>query len=467
MKLTVLAALLTLLLGAVRSRPAFGQRDNNNNYIDSLQAWSLHFQTTNVLQGHTGFRGAGYEGRNTMSARADSALSVTATLFVGRSLWRGAALYFNPEIAGGLGVGHRDPLRPYDETLYNPAVGAAGFPNGETFRIGSPRPALYVARLYIEQVIPLASNEEADEILSETNQVKQRLPRSRVVLTVGKFSLADMFDNNAYAHDPRTHFLNWALMSQGAWDYAANTRGYTYSLTAEYIRPTHAIRLAGALMPKTANGNVLDWNIRRSGSINVELEHEVRVLTRPGRVRVLAYRNVTKAPTYREAISRLQGDNPDTTFVGRGAQYGGVKYGFGINIEQPFSEQGGLFSRISWNDGRTATWAFTEIDRSYTLGINQGGQSWRRFNDVVGVAFVRNDLSPDHRAFLAAGGYGFIVGDGRLPNYQSEMIMEAFYKARIARTLFITADYQRIQHPGYNGDRGPVHLFALRTHIEF
>lgn len=460
--------LLVPVLMALLSQPALAQRDNNNNYLDSLQAWSLHFQSTVIVQGHFRFAGNGYQGRNTLSPQADTALSVTTTLFLGRRLWRGASLYLNPEIAGGRGVGHRNDQSPYDETLYAPAVGIAGFPNGETFRIGSAKPALYLARLYIEQIFSL-SDEGVEEVPSEANQVKNRLPASRVVLTVGTFSIADMFDNNAFAHDARIHFMNWSLMSMGAWDYPANTRGYTWGVATEYIRPTYALRVAACLMPTTANGNVLDWNIRRAGALVVELERQVRWLPRPGTLHLLAFRNATKAPAYREATNKLLAGtyptNPD--YILTGGAYGGIKYGFGLNFEQPVGRTSGLFGRVSWNDGRTATWAFTEIDRSYTIGANLGGYRWRRPNDAVGLAIVRNDISADHRAFLNVGGNGFMLGDGRLPHYGGEQIAEGFYKARLARTLWLTLDYQFVRNPGYNADRGPVHLLALRTHVEF
>ncbi len=457
-----------LLLVGGWPQTALAQRDNNNNYLDSIQTWSLHFQSTIVVQGHAPFNGAGYDGRNTLSNRADTALSVTTTLFLGRRLWKGAALYLNPEIAGGRGVGHRNSQSPYDETLYSPAVGVAGFPNGETFRIGSAAPALYVARLYVEQIIPL-SEDGVEEVPSEANQIKQRLPASRVVFTIGKFSIADMFDNNAFAHDARIHFMNWSLMSMGAWDYPANTRGYTWGIAAEYIRPKYALRVAGCLMPTTANGNVLDWNIRRSGALVMEVERQLRWLARPGTLHLLAFRNTTKAPAFQEATRKLQTGtyptNPD--YILTGTTYGGVKYGFGLNIEQPVGRTGGLFTRISWNDGRTATWAFTEIDRSYTVGANLGGHRWHRPNDAVGLALVSNELSADHAAFLNAGGSGFLLGDGRLSHYGSEQIAELFYKARIARTLWLTLDGQVVQNPGYNADRGPVVFLAVRTHIEF
>lgn len=420
------------------------------------------------MQGHPRFRGGSYDGRNTLSPQADTALSTTLTLFLGRKLWRGASLYVDPEIAGGRGVGHRNSQSPYDESLYASSVGIAGFPNGETFRIGSAKPALYVARLYIEQIFSL-SDAGVEDVPSEANQVKHRLPASRIVLTVGKFSIADMFDNNAFAHDARIHFMNWSLMSMGAWDYPANTRGYTWGVAAEYIRPTYAVRVAGCLMPTTANGNVLDWNIRRAGALVVEVERQLRWLPRPGTLHLLAFRNVTKAPAYRDATQQLLAGTYPThpDYILTGKAYEGIKYGFGLNIEQPVGLTGGLFGRVSWNDGRTATWAFTEIDRSYTIGANLGGHRWHRPNDAIGLAIVRNDISPDHRAFLKAGGSGFLLGDGRLPHYGGEQIAEAFYKARLAHTLWLTLDYQFVRNPGYNADRGPVHLLALRTHVEF
>ncbi len=192
-------------------------------------------------------------------------------------------------------------------------------------------------------------------------------------------------------------------------------------------------------------------------------------MPRPGTLHLLGFRNATKAPAYQEATQRLLAGtyptNPD--YIIRGTTYGGIKYGFGLNLEQPIGRTGGLFGRVSWNDGHTATWAFTEIDRSYTVGANLGGHHWQRPNDAVGLALVRNDISADHRAFLNAGGSGFILGDGRLPHYGGEQIAELFYKARLASTLWLTFDYQFVRNPGYNADRGPVHLLALRTHVEF
>lgn len=462
----VLSLMVALQLSFFYS--AYAQKDNNNNYLDSSKNWSLHYQFTTIVQGHTGFKGAGYTGKNTLSDLPDTTLSVTTTLFIGRKLWNGGSLFLNPEIAGGRGVGRRDPSAPYNENLYSPAVGVAGFPNGETFRIGSSKPGVYVARLYYEQVFALPGS-EMENIDSEANKVKQQRPDSRIVITVGKFSVADIFDNNQFSHDPRTQFMNWSLMSYGAWDYPANTRGYTWGLALEYVRPAYEVRVAYNLMPRAANGNVLDWDIAQSGGLTVELESRYHLLKEPGTVRLLAFRNASKAPAYADATQQLVNGtyNPDRPYIIYGEQYGGVKYGVGLSLEQPLARHSGLFARASWNDGKTATWAFTEIDRSVSAGAFIAGSRWGRPEDAIGLAGVINGLSPEHAAFLNAGGTGFMLGDGKLPNYQSEQILEFFYKTRLTRALFITGDYQLVGNPGYNGDRGPVNLFAIRTHVEF
>lgn len=468
MRFSTSRALLFLLIFVVVSVSANAQKDNNNNYLDSSRNWSLHYQFTTIAQGHSAFRGAGYAGRNTLSNLPDTALSVTTTLFVGRRLWKGAAIFLNPEIAGGRGIGHRDSNAPYDEDQYSAAVGIAGFPNGESFRIGSPKPALYVARFYIEQEFALPGA-QPETISSEANQVKHQRPDSRVVITAGKFSIADIFDNNRFSHDPRTQFFNWSLMSYGAWDYPANTRGYTWGLAVEYVRPAYELRVAYTLMPTVANGNVLDWNVGQSGGLTVEVERRYRLLKQPGTVRALAFRNASRAPAYTDATQQLVNGlyNPDRPYILYGNGYGGIKYGFGLSLEQPFAHNSGFFGRVSWNDGQTATWAFTEIDRSVSAGVFLAGNRWKRPEDAIGLAGVINGISPEHAAFLNAGGTGFMVGDGRLPNYRTEQILEAFYKTRLTRTLFLTADYQLVAHPGYNGDRGPVNVFAIRTHVEF
>ncbi|RKR80650.1 high affinity Mn2+ porin [Mucilaginibacter gracilis] len=417
---------------------------------DSVEKWSTHFQLTVIDQSHPSFKSA-YSGENSLNADADEALSLTTTLFIGRKLWTGAAVYFNPEVSGGSGV--------------SGAKGIAGFANGETFRIGNPAPALYLGRLYLRQYIALTK--ELDTLDAANNQLREYVPKKRIVITAGKFALSDFFDNNAYSHDPRSQFLNWALMGNGAWDYPANTRGYTDGLVVEYISPDWEARAATTLVGTYANGPDFDYHFWDAYSTTVELSKNLMVKKHKGRINLLLYRNVTKAPVYREVINNYLNHTDEALDVINGKNYGNVKYGFGINAEQELSTSLGAFFRTSWNDGKTATWAFTEIDQSLSLGLSYKGDKWKRPDDCFAIAGVVNGISNDHRDFLQIGGYGFIVGDGKLTNYSTEKIAEAYYSAKLNKNLTLTGDYQFVANPAYNADRGPVSLFAIRLHVEF
>jgi high affinity Mn2+ porin len=432
---------LALLLGAAvlahgQSPPATGD--------DSDKAWTLHFQQTVVTQWHPSFS-APYSGTNSLQSGAEMKTSVTATLFLGFRLWRGAEFYVNPELSGGQG--------------FSNARGIAGFPNGEIYRVGNPAPAIYPARLYLKQTIDLGGPEVEYE--DGPNQIAGQGPAHRLTILAGKFSLTDFFDNNTYSHDPRTQFLNWALMDAGAWDFAADTRGYTWGVLTEYAGPNGAARLAAVLEPETANGLKMDTHITKAYSLNFELERRYTLKTNKGTVRVMVFRNVARMGSYQEAL-----DNPafETNIV-LTDRYSRTKYGFGINWEQTLSADAGVFARVSWNDGHTESWAFAEIDRSLSLGGLLGGKSWGRPHDQCGVAFVMNGLSKDHADYLAAGGYGFMIGDGRL-NYGPETIFEAFYGVPVIRGIWLSADYQFVINPAYNRDRGPVHVFGIRVHTE-
>ncbi len=423
--------------------------------IDSSNSnWSTHYQLTVISQSHPAFHAA-YSGQNSLTNSAENASSVTSTLYLGRRLWKGAAFYFNPEIAGGEGIGG--------------TKGIAGFTNGETFRIGDPAPSLYVARAYLKQIIPLRGS-MYEEVENDVNQLKDKLPSSRLAISAGKFSISDFFDNNKYSHDPRTQFLNWSLMSNGAWDYPANTRGYTVGLVVELIKPTWALRAAAVQVPKVANGPTMDPEIFKANSETVEFEKSVLINKRAGTIRLLAFHNISQAPSYKDAIAAAAIGDSSSLPVFSGnyewKKYGGEKYGFGISINQDLSENVGAFFRTSWNNGKTATWAFTEIDKSISAGININGKSWKRSDDNIGIAFVMNGLSSDHRDFLKAGFNGFIIGDGNL-NYGAESIAEVYYCTRIFNNIFLTGDYQFVNNPAYNKDRGPVNVFSVRCHISF
>jgi hypothetical protein len=393
---------------------------------------------------------------NSLQDTSEYALSTTATFFLGRKLWKGAAFFFNPEVAGGKGMSY--------------ALGLAGASNGETFRIGSPAPAIYVARAFIQQHIALPDSKDEQQD-PDQNQLADKVPSSRITISAGKFSIADFFDDNAYSHDPRSEFMNWALMSNGAWDYPANTRGYTWGLAVELIKPTWALRASSVMVPVRANGNVMDVNVDKANSQTIEFEKKIKLKGHPGSIRVLAFYNNSSAPSYREAINAIH--NGDTSlvpvFMGKkpGAHYGGVKYGFGLSAWQELSSTIGVFARASWNDGATATWAFTEIDHSASAGISITPTFIKRPGDEFGLAGVINDISQDHYEYLALGGYGFMLGDGKLPNFGYETIVETYYKLKLTSSFWLTADYQFVMNPGYNADRGPVHIFSGRMHVEF
>lgn len=426
---------------------------NAQSIPDSNKKWGYHFQFTAIVQGHPSFK-AKYSGDNSLSNTAETnALSVTSTLYFGRQLWKNASIYSNAEIAGGEGI--------------SSGKGIAGFTNGETYRIGNPAPALYLARFYFQQYFPL-KNSKYEKVDGEANQLEGDIPSSRITITAGKFSVEDFFDNNKYSHDPRTQFMNWALMSNGAWDYPANTRGYTSGVVVELIKPLWAIRLSGVVEPSMANGMRMDYNISKAHGLTVEVEKDWKG-NKPGAIRVLAFSNSSQAPNYSTTLQDVKNGDSTSVAVYTGEKewkkYGGIKYGFGINAEQEITKDAGAFFRASWNDGKTATWAFTEIDRSVSVGLNIKGNRWNRGEDHVGIAEVINGISTEHRNFLNAGLYGFIIGDGKL-NYGAEAITEIYYQAKIAKTLFASFDYQFVKNPAYNKDRGPVHVFAVRAHVE-
>ncbi len=416
--------------------------------------WSAHFQFTAVSQSHSSFS-AKYSGTNSLYSGVERGyLTITSTAFIGRKLWRYASIYANPEISGGQGL--------------SGARGIAGFTNGESFRVGDPTPALYMGRYFLQQHFAV-SNSSYDTLAEDANQVKEIVPSSRITLRAGKFSLSDFFDDNTYSHDPRQQFLNWSLMGEGAWDYPANTRGYTLGVMAEYVHPGYAARISFVQVPKRANGPWLNEKIGDVNGTTIEIEKSFLINKRKLRFSLLGFRNSVNAPLYSQTIKEMQSGDSSALAVITGEKYDNryhhVKYGIGLNGEAEISDALGAFFRAGYNDGKSATWAYTEIDRSVSLGIIIKGKSWKRNEDVLGIAGVINGISKDHRDFLKAGGYGFIIGDGNL-TYGSETIGEIFYNAKLFPHFYFSADYQFVSHPAYNKDRGPVSVFALRGHIE-
>ena len=408
---------------------------------------SAHAQATVITQKHDVFA-AKYTFPGDIPPREGYKTSVTGTLFLGARLpWSGGEIYFNPELSGGEGFGG--------------VFGAAGFPNGEIPRVGTPEPEPYVARGFIRQTFGLGG--EREHVEDGQNQIAGFRDVNRLTVTFGKVAATDLFDNNNYSHDPRSQFENWALMDNGAWDYPADTRGYSVGLTAELNGPTYTWRYGAFAMPKQANGATFDWNIPKALGHALELEERWVVQNRGGAVRLLTYVNTAHMGNYRQAVDHPGPRGVDITL----SRTYDAKYGFGISVEQAITDDLGLFGRIGWNDGHTESFVFTEIDRTGSIGLSLRGSAWHRPDDVVALAGVINGLAKDHRDYLGAGGRGIIIGDGRLPHYATEQIIEAYYLYKLADHIFITADFQLIDHAAYTSDRGPILIGGLRGHIEF
>ena len=405
------------------------------------------FQTTYVWQRKYPF-GAAYSGPNSLTPDREKSYSFTATAALGARLWRGGEVYVDPEATQGVPLSH--------------LTGLGGFTNGEIARTSGPELTLYAARAFLRQTWGLGG--EREKVESDANQLAGSADRRRIVLTAGKLSVQDLFDDNAYSHDPRTQFLNWSLMTYGAWDFAADARGYSWGIALEYFHDTWALRAARFMMPKQSNGLALNPRIFESFGDQIELEHSHSIGGQAGKLRLLAFRNQADMGGYSDSLAdaAASGATPDLATSRKKR----VKYGFGVNLEQSFSPDIGMFARASWNNGEAETFAFTEIDRSISVGTVVKGSGWKRPDDSLGIAFVRNGISGPHSDYLGAGGLGFFLGDGRL-NYRSENIFETYYSAGLFKDAWLSADFQRIFDPAYNADRGPVSVASARFHYGF
>lgn len=413
--------------------------------VPAPEVWSLHGQATVIEQWRGGIDSP-YVGLNSLVARREDKHTVTSTLFLGRQLWPGGELYYNPEVTQGTGL--------------SDTVGVAGFPNGEATRAGAKVPEYNTARLFLRQIFALSA--QSDPVESDQNQLAGVRAVDRLVFTVGKLSATDVFDVNSYSHDPRTQLLNWALMANGAWDYPADAKGYTGGFTAEWHQRDRTFRWGIFMEPAEANGRALDDHVGRAWGQAFEWEERYTVGEHAGALRILGYWNRAHMGSYLAALQEPPGQVPDVTL----SRLYRSKVGAGLNWEQELAAGLGAFARAGWNDGRTESWAFTEIDRTISAGLSIKGTLWGRANDTVAVAALANELSEDHRRYLAAGGYGFIVGDGHL-NYGPEEIIEACYDWKPVSWFAVALDLQFVRNPAYNRDRGPVPVAAVRTHFEF
>jgi hypothetical protein len=408
--------------------------------------FDVHAQATYLRQQKPSFNSP-YAGPNSLGAARASSYSFTSTLFLGANFGSGWEFYLNPEMAQGV---------PFSQLR-----GTGGFSNGELARTSGASLRGYYARAFVRKTWNLGGDWE--EQAPEANQVATRYQSERVVLTAGTMSVLDIFDAVDYSRDARTQFMNWSSLTYGAWDFAADARGYTRGLALEYITPAWSLRAGRFAMPAESNGLRLDGRLAQRHGDMAELELPFRVLARPGVLRFLAFRNRAEMGGFRDALalSAATGNTPDLTLVRRLQSKKGV--GAGAQIE--LTKNTGAYLRAAMNDGGTETFAFTEIDRSLSGGLLFKGAAWGRGNDSAGIALYINGLRAPHRDYLAAGGLGFFLGDGRL-NYGNEQILETFYSFGLMKGAWFSAGYQRMFHPGYNRDRGPADFYGLRFHAE-
>jgi hypothetical protein len=422
---------------------------SNGDQESFLNRFWVSIQANIIRQQHPAFD-AKYSGPNSFLAEKEHATSRVETLYTGFEITKELEILCDVESAGGAGLSE--------------ALGIAGFTNVDVVRNPTLGEQPYVSRAMLHYTIPLSS--ETTEATRNPLSLASTVPVRRLEVRLGKMSTVDFFDLNSVGSDSHLQFMNWALVNNGAYDYAADTRGYTYGLVLEYYAKSWAARFGEMLMPTVANGIQLDWNIARARGENFEAEYHTTLIPKHASiVRALGFVNHANMGNYREAINGyLSGKDakPDITLY---RQQGRVKYGFGLNIEQELNPLWRAFGRLGWNDGANESFAYTEIDRTASIGSDFFGKPWRRPYDKIGAAFVTNGISGDHRRYLALGGLGFILGDGAL-NYGLEKIFETYYTGHIWRGISVAIDYQHVTNPGYNRDRGPVDVASFRIHFE-
>jgi high affinity Mn2+ porin len=409
--------------------------------------WNVHAQTTFIPTAYPAFHSP-YEGANSLPGGGQGRETWTATAFLGWRLWQGGEFYFNPELAQGFGL--------------NSTLGLAGFPNGEAQKAGATFPRIRPQRYYLRQTFGLGGEQE--DVPDAANQLPGKRDIDRITLIVGRFAVGDFFDGNSYAKDPRADFMNWAMWSSAAYDFPADLPGYTRGAIVELNRKDWAVRAGLFEVPSAPNSDVLTFN---TGGAVIEFEGRYAIFDQPGKLRLGIFGNRGNTGNYREALA-IEAANPtlDINSVMASIRRDNPKYGFYANAEQQIMKDVGLFARASWNDGQNEILSFTDIDRSLSGGLSIKGSFWGRSSDTIGVGGAINGLSSAHRDFLAAGGNGLLIGDGRL-NYRPEQILETYYAYAIDKNLTLTADYQLITNPAYNADRGPVSIFSGRLHGEF
>jgi len=440
-------ALLTGLVLALLTGPAIAAEDGA--WVGgSEEAWAIHGQATVVQQLQPAFRSP-YAGAQSLPAEANGRETCDATLYLGFRPWRGGEVWFNPEIDQGFGLGS--------------TYGVAGYLTGEAFKAGAVLPYYKMARAFVRQTVDLGGDVET--VAPDLNQLGGSRSADRVVVTLGKMSVVDIFDTNGYAHAPRSDFLNWSVLDAGSFDYAADAWGQTYGAAVEWTQDWWTVRAGLFDLSQIPNGGALSLPLLQQTQAVGELEERHTLFGQPGRLKFLYWLTRGNLATYADALAlaAATGRTPATLPA---ANYRS-KYGVVLNLEQQIMPDLGLFARAGWTQPGVQEDDYTDIMVTFQLGLQQTGTRWGRPDDRVGLALVENQLSHNAKLYLAAGGLGGLIGDGRLPAAGPEQIVESYYSLAVAGLGTLTADGQVVNNPAYNRQRGPVVVVALRLHSEF
>ena len=411
---------------------------------DMVQRFALHAQSTFTVQGTPGFASP-YVGTNSLTPHQVKE-TFDFTVYAGLRLWDGAEIWVNPEIDQGFGLSN--------------TLGVAGFTSGEAYKIGKANPYFKLPRLFLRQTIDLGG--EAKPINAAANQLAGTQSTDRLVLTLGKFSVVDVFDTNTYAHDPRGDFLNWSLIDTGTFDYGANSWGFTFGGAVEWYQGAWTLRGGLFDLSKVPNQPSLVVNFAQYQIVG-ELEHRHTIGSHAGAIRIGSYVTRGRLASLADAIGVYNATGAIPADLAPLRQYRD-KWGIQLSAEQEVTSTIGLFLRAGYGDGKTEGDDFTDIDRTVEIGTQLKGSLWGRADDRVGLAGVVNGVSALHRQFFLDGGIGVLAGDGTLPHPDSEQIVETYYNWQVTKGFNLTFDYQHVANPAYNRDRGPVHVFALRLH---
>ncbi|MFZ0496327.1 MAG: carbohydrate porin [Methylocella sp.] len=424
----------------------------NSGILPDLNDWSIHGQSTIIGMGNAPFPAA-YTGQNSLYPGFQTRETFSATGFLGYKAWEGTEFYFDPEPFQGFGL--------------SGTHGIAGFPDNEAQKGGFDFPYYNTARLFLRQIFGLGGEQE--DLPDGQNQVSEKADVSRVTITLGKFAVPDIFDNNTYAHDAQTSFMNYALVDAGAFDYAGDQPGYTWGAAAELNQKDWALRAGYFLLADVPNSNNFDTRLFQRGQYLLEFEDRFTLFGEPGKFRLTGWDSQCYCGSFAATLTNpylsdlaLDPNAPDIAATRKTRS----EFGFIGNYEQSVSDDLGLFARLSWQSGQTEIMQFTDVDESASFGGVLKGTLWGRPNDRIGLAGIVNGLSSNYQAFLAAGGLGLIIGDGAL-SYRPEEIIETYYSVGLTDWAAMTFDYQFVANPGDNYVRGPVSIGAVRLHVQF